>query len=96
MNEDEWITDYIFSHQKTGVRPRELVQKSKMWGFNPKYIAKYIKDMIRAERLLKIKGKLFPSHDEHQRIFNKMMYARRQKIARELLRVARELLKEGR
>lgn len=99
MNEDEWISDYIFSHQRTGVRPRDLVNKSKMWGFNPKYIAKYVKGLLEVDtkgksRLVKIKGKLFPGEDEFGRGLQKMMYAKR-KIARELLRVARELLEEG-
>jgi hypothetical protein len=94
MTEDEWITDYIFSKQKTGVRLRDLVNKSKMWGFNPKYIAKYIKDMLRAERLIKIKGKLFPSQDEYERGLQKVMYAKklnRKKVARELIQIAKEL-----
>jgi hypothetical protein len=94
MTEDEWITDYIFSKQKTGVRLRDLVEKSKMWGFNPRYIAKYIKDMLKAERLVEVKGRLFPSQEEYGRGLKKVMYARRRKIARELLSIAKQLIKE--
>jgi hypothetical protein len=93
MTEDEWILDYLFSHQRTGVKPRELFNKSKMWGFDSSYIKKYVKDMIHAGRLLVVKGKLYPAQNEYGRELKKM-YARN-KIAKELLSIAKELIKEN-
>jgi len=86
MDENEWLSDFVFNKHVKGVTLRDILKSAKMWGYDLSYVKRAVKKMLTIGNFLNVKGRIYPGRDEYGREMDKIMYAG------ELLKIARDMV----